>query len=79
MESHTIMTVDDSPMDIWARLEENFERRSEVNAETAQVQLLHFVHKKGEDAKTNIDRFDAAFKYCIDQEVKVGENLSERM
>ena len=78
-EAHTVYTVDDNPVLIWARLKEKFERKSEAEAETAQMQLLDFAHKEGEDANSTIDRFDAAVKYCTDQGVAVDDNHLRRM
>ena len=75
----TIYTVDDDPVQIWARLKEKFERRSEAEAEIAQMQLLEFAHKEGENANSTIDRFDTAVKYCTDQGVANDENLLRRM
>ena len=49
-EIHTVYTVDDDPVQIWARLKERFERRSGAEAETAQMQLLEFAHREGENA-----------------------------
>ena len=43
-EIHTVYIVDDDPIQIWARLKEKFERRSEAEAKTAQMQLLEFAH-----------------------------------
>ena len=63
------------PVQIWARLKERFERRSEEEAETAQMQLLEFAHMEGENANSTIDRFDTAVKYCTDQGVANDDNL----
>ena len=78
-EIHTVYTVDDDPVQIWARLKEKFERRSQAEAGTAQMQLLEFAHKEGENANSTIDRFDTAVKYCTDQGVANDENLLRRM
>ena len=59
-EIHTVYRVDDDPVQVWARLKEKFERRSEAEAETAQTQLLEFAHREGENANSTIDRFDTA-------------------
>ena len=47
-ESHTVLAVDEDPVEIWNRLREKFERRSEAEAETAQMNILDFAHREGE-------------------------------
>ena len=78
-EIGTIYGFDDDPVAIWARLRDKFERRSEAEAESAQMELLEFTHKEGETANATIDRFDAAVKYCEDQGVTNDENHLKRM
>ena len=73
-EIGTIYGFDDDPVAIWARLRDKFERRSEAEAESAQMVLLEFTHKEGKTANATIDRFDAAVKYCEDQGVTNDEN-----
>ena len=73
-ESHVVQSVDDDPVQIWAMLKEKFERKSEAEAESAQMELLDFAHKKSETANAQIERFDATTKYCTDQGVVLDEN-----
>ena len=56
-EMITIYGSDDDPVEIWARLKEKYERRSEAKAEAAQMQLLDLTHMEGETANATIDRF----------------------
>lgn len=58
---------------IWARLKQKFERKSEAEAETAQIQMLDFAHKEGENANSAIDRFDAPVS--TDKGVAVDDNI----
>ena len=78
-EIHTVQAVDEDPVQIWERLREKFERRSEAEAETAHMQLMDFTYREGESANATIDRFETAVKTCIDQGVAVDENLQKRM
>ena len=78
-ESHVVQSVDDDPVQIWAMLKEKLERKSEAEAESAQMQLLDFAHKVSETANALIELFDAATKYCTDQGVVLDENHMKRM
>ena len=78
-EMVTIYGFDDDPVAMWARLREKYERKSEAEAEAAQMQLLDFAHVEGETANATIDRFDAAVKYCEDQGVVNNEDHLKRM
>ena len=74
-ELHTIQAVDEDPVAIWNRLKEKYERRSEAEAETAQMSLLDFAHREGETSNSTIDRFETIVTFCIDQGVNADENL----
>ena len=78
-EVHAVQAVDEDPVLIWGRLREKFERRSEAEAETAQMSLLDFAHREGETANETIDRFESVVTICQDQGVVVDENLQKRM
>ena len=80
-ESHVIHAVEDNPVEIWDRLKEKFERRSEAEAETAQLQFLDFTHKEGEDANAMIERFETIVTTCTDQGVVMvaDEQVQKRM
>ena len=65
-ELHTVQAVDEDPVAIWNRLKEKFERRSEAEAESAQMSLLDFAHRKGETANSTIDRFETIVAFCTD-------------
>lgn len=65
-EAHTVYTVDDNRVLIWARLKQKFERKTEAEDKTAHMQLLDYSHEKGENANSTIDCFDAAVKYSTD-------------
>ena len=78
-ELHTVRAVDEDPVAIWNRLREKFERRSEAEAESAQMSLLDFAHREGETTNAMIDRFEMIVAFCTDQGVAVGENLQKRM
>ena len=78
-EVHTVQAVDDDPVQMWTRLREKFERRSEAEAETAQMNLLDFAHREGETANATIDRFETIVMVCLDQGVAADENLQKRM
>ena len=78
-ELHTVLAVEDDPVRVWNRLREKFERRSEAEAETAQMNLLDFAHREGENANAMIDRFEAVVMVCLDQGVVADETLQKRM
>ena len=78
-ESHTVYAVDEDPIEIWRRLQAKFERRSEAEAETAQMHLLDFAHREDESANVMIDRFETVVTICVEQGVAVDENLQKRM
>ena len=71
----TLQAHDENPIQIWALLRENFERRSEAEAESAQMEFLDFSHREGESANVLIERFETAVKFCNDQGVVVNEDL----
>ena len=78
-ELHTVQTVDEDPVAMWNRLKEKFERKSEAEAELAQMSLLDFAHREGETANAMIERFETIVAFCTDQGVALGENLQKRM
>ena len=78
-ELHTVQAVDEDPVAIWNRLKEKFERKSEAEAESAQMSLLDFAHREGETANSTIDRFESIVAFCLDQGVTADENLQKRM
>ena len=78
-ELPTVQPVDEDPVAIWGRLREKFDRRSEAEAETAQMNLLDFAHREGDSANEMIDRFESVVAICLDQRVSVDENLQKRM
>ena len=78
-ELHTVQAVDEDLVAIWNRLKEKFERKSEAEAESAQMSLLDFAHREGETANTTIERFELIVSFCRDQGVTVDENLQKRM
>ena len=49
-ELHTVHGLDDFPPQIWIRLREKFDRRSEAEAETAFMSFLDFAHLESETA-----------------------------
>lgn len=60
-------------------VEGEIERRSEAEAESAELHVLDFAHKEGEIANTTIERFDVAVKYYTDQRVVMDDNHLKRM
>ena len=68
-EVHTVQAMDDDPILMWRRLKEKFERRSEAEAETAQMRLLDFAHREGESTNAMIERFETVVMVCLDQGV----------
>ena len=78
-ELHIVQAVDEDPVAIWNRLQEKYERRSEAEAESAQMSLLDFAHHEGETANSTIDRFETIVTFCIDQGVNADENLQKWM
>ena len=76
-EIHTVYTVGDDPIHIWARHKEKFERRSEAEAEITQMQLLEFAHKEGEHADSTIDRFDTAVRHTRTKELPTTKIYSD--
>ena len=71
--------MDDDPVLMWTRLKEKFDRRSEAEAETAQLKLLDFAHREGESANAMIERFETVVMVCVDQGIAADENLQKRM
>ena len=78
-ELQTVHAVDGDPVLIWGRLRGKIDRRSEAEAETAQMSLLDFAHREGKIANATIDRFESVVSTCRDQGVVVDENLQKRM
>ena len=61
-----MLAVEDDPIRVWIRLRKKIERRSEAEAETAQMNLLDFAHREEENANAMIDRFEAVVMVCLD-------------
>lgn len=59
-ELHTVHGLDDYPPQIWDRLREKFDRRSEAEAETAFMSFLDFAHMESETADELIERYELA-------------------
>ena len=78
-EMHTVHPVDEDPVQIWMRLREKFERRSEAEAETAHMLFLDFTHIEDESANETIERFEIVVKNCEDQNVVLSEHMQKRM
>ena len=78
-ELHTVQAVDEDPVAIWTRLRENFERRSEAQAETAHMKFLDFTHLESETANETIERFETLVTTCLDQGIVIDENMKKRM
>ena len=49
-EIHIVQAVDEDIVQIWDRVREKFERRSEGEAETAHMKLTDFSHREGDSA-----------------------------
>ena len=56
-ELHTIHGIDEDPPQIWIRLREKFERRSEAEAESSFMLFLDFAHLESETADELIERY----------------------
>ena len=52
----TVQMVDEDLVQVCKRLREKYERRSEAEAETSQMNLLDFAHREGETVNSTIDR-----------------------
>ena len=78
-ELHTVHGIDEDPPQIWIRLREKFERRSEAEAETAFMLFLDFAHLESETADELIERYETSLQNCLDQGVAVDANTRQRM
>ena len=70
-ELHTVHGVDEDPPQIWTRLRETFERRSEAEAEAAFMLFLDFAHVESETTNEMIERYETTLQNCLDQGVTV--------
>ena len=61
-ELHTVHGLDDFPPQIWVRLQEKFDRRSEAEAETAFMAFLDFAQLESETADELIERYELALQ-----------------
>ena len=68
-EIHTVRAVDEDSVQIWLRLREKIERRSETEAETTNMRFLDFTHTESEAANETIERFKTLVIRCLDQRV----------
>ena len=78
-ELHTVHGIDEDPLQIWTRLREKFERRSEAEAEAAFMLFLDFAHVESETANEMIERYETTLQNCLDQGVTVDNNMRQRM
>ena len=76
---HTVHGIDDDPPQIWTRLREKFERRSEAEAETAFMPFLDFAHIESESANVMIERYETTLQNILAQGVTVDNNMRQRM
>ena len=65
-EEHTVYGIDEDPPQIWTRLREKFERRSEAEAETSFMLFLDFTHLESEIANEMIERYETTLQNCLD-------------
>ena len=63
----------EDPVATWEKLEQKFERRSEMGQEAAQMAVLHFQHVE------TITRYEAVIVKCARQGVATDDLLLERM
>ena len=70
-ELHTVYGLEDNPPEIWTRLREKFERRSEAEAKTKFMLFLDFTHFESETANDLIERYETTLQDCLDQGVTV--------
>ena len=73
-ELHIVNGLDAFPPQIWTRLREKFDRRSEAEAETAFMSFLDFAHLESETADELIERYETAFQRCTAQGVALDPN-----
>ena len=74
-----IMDVLDDPVATWAALSRKYARKSKMEAEAAHMALLQFEHIETETAEEAITRFQAMVLKCRQQDVKIADELLERM
>ena len=56
--------VDEDPPQIWIRLREKFERRSEAEAEASFMLFLDFAHLESETSSEMIERYETTLQNC---------------
>ena len=78
-ELHVVHGIDEDPPQIWTRLREKFECRSEAEAETTFMLFLDFTHLESETTNEMIERYETTLQNCLDQRVTVDANMRQRM
>ena len=78
-ELHVVHGIDEDPPQIWTRLKEKFERRSEAEAEASFMLFLDFAHIESETANEMIERYETTLQNCLDQGVVIDNNMRQRM
>ena len=74
-----VRSVIDDPVATRKRLQDKFERKTEMATEAAQLQLLNFQHMETETADQTIERFELVLETCHQQGVPVSAQLQLRM
>ena len=72
-------SVIEDPVSTWKRLQDKFERKTEMAAEAAQLQLLNFQLMETETADQTIERFELVLETCHHQGDPVSDQPQLRM
>ena len=74
-----IKPVITDPVAVWKRLQNKFERKTEVAKEAAHMAFLNFEHSEIETADSLIERFEKAVQLCEQQGLPQSEDIQLRM
>ena len=78
-QMYHVRSVVINPVEIWKKLQQKFERRTEMEAQDANQALITFQHLEIENANTTIERLEQVLDKCQQQGVPLSEQVKARM
>ena len=76
---HHIRPVITDAVQIWHKLHQKFDRKTEMEAQAANKLLINFKHLEIETADQTIERYEQIVDKCLQQGLVISEQTKQRM
>ena len=76
---HHIRLVITDAVQIWHKLQQNFDRKTEMEAQAVNKLLINFKHLEIETADETIERYEQIVDKCLQQGLVISEHTKQRM